>query len=168
MPMSLENEIVISFATASDLDDLHEIESLCFLEGNAASKEAFLYRLENFPSWFFKATISGKIIGFINGCSSRQRFITDDLFKTDMPYDEKAENFLIFGLAVHPEFRNRSAAKKLMNTALEFARARKKRRAALTCEERLIPFYESFSFKNVGVSKSCIGGLKYFDMEIAL
>ena len=44
--MTLNSEITICQADLSDIDELHEIESLSFSPEKAASYEAFKYRLE--------------------------------------------------------------------------------------------------------------------------
>lgn len=163
--MSLKSKVEILQAGVSDLERLYELELGAFTSGNAARKEAFAYRLENFPQWFFKAVWQGKIVGFLNGCSSVQEFITDDLYAPGAPYDERGENFLVFGLVVREDFRRLGIASELLRDSLSAAKIRNKKRAALTCEGHLIPFYEKFGFASRGVSKSVIGGIKYYDME---
>ncbi|MBR5965173.1 MAG: GNAT family N-acetyltransferase [Treponema sp.] len=166
--MSLKSGVEILVANFSDLEPLYVLETAAFTSGNSARKEAFEYRLENFPQWFFKAVFQGKIVGFLNGCSSGQELITDDLYAPGAPYDERGENFLVFGLVVREDFRRLGVASDLLRMSLCAAKARGKTRAALTCEECLIPFYEKFGFKNRGVSKSVVGGIKYYDMGIVL
>lgn len=166
--MSLQNEVVISNATVDDLNELHEIETLAFSAGRAASREAFLYRLENFPQWFYKAEFDGKIVGLIDGSSSDRKYITDDLYQADGVFDECGENLLIFGLAVHPDFRKQGIAHQLMLHILSSAKEKGKKRASLTCKRNLIGFYAGFGFGNHGVSKSVVGGVKSYDMEIDL
>ena len=166
--MSSKIKIQISNASLSDLDALHELERDAFTDGNSASREAFEYRLTEFPQWFFKAVYNDRIIGFINGSPSDKQFITDDLFLSGASFNADAENFLVFGLVVHRDFRGLGIASSLMRNALSVSKERGKKRAALTCEKSLIPFYEQFGFNNCGVSESVVGGIQYFDMEITL
>jgi ribosomal protein S18 acetylase RimI-like enzyme len=166
--MSLQSEVVISNATIDELNELHEIETLAFSDGRAASREAFLYRLQNFPQWFYKAECAGKIVGLVNGSSSDRKYITDDLYQAYGAFDESGENLLIFGLAVHTDFRKQGIAHKLLPHILSSAKERGKKRASLTCKENLIGFYEGFGFRNCGVSESVVGGVKSYDMEIDL
>ena len=168
MPSDSKTSFSITTASPKDLDELHKIERLCFGGGKAASREAFLYRLANFPGYFLKAEAGGRIAGFVNGCPSDQSFITDDLFLAGSPFKTSGRNLLIFGLAVHPDFRRQGIAHALMESILRAAKADGKSRVSLTCEEHLIPFYEAFGYKNHGVSKSVIGGIKFFDMEMGL
>ncbi len=166
--MSLQNDVMISNAIVDDLNELHKIEALSFSTERAASREMFFYRLENFPQWFYKAELDEKIVGLIDGSSSDRKYITDDVYQVDGAFDECGENLLIFGLAVHPNFRKNGIAHKLMLHILSSAKERGKKRVSLTCEEELIGFYESFGFQNHGVSESIIGGIKNYDMEIDL
>ncbi len=166
--MRLPDEIVIVNATIDDLNELHAIETVSFPAGMAAGYKAFRYRLNNYPQWFYKAEFRRKTIGLIDGCSSERKYITDDLYQINGDFNECGDNLLIFGLAVHPDYRGRGAAHKLMRHILYAAKADRKKRASLTCRENLIGFYESFGFKNHGVSNSVIGGVQYYDMEINL
>ena len=108
--MSSEHKITISNASIADVDDLHNIEALSFSAEQAAKKEAFRYRLNKFPQWFFKAEIDGKTVGLVNGSSSDHKYITDDLYLTDGAYNEDGDNLLIYGLAVHPDYRKNGVA----------------------------------------------------------
>ena len=169
MPLQTKasQKITIENATLSDLDTLHQIEELSFGGDKSASKEAFFYRLSNYPEWFFKAQSNGKTVGFINGCPSKQKYITDDLFQKGSDFDKDGENILIFGLAVHPDSRNKGIAHTLMETILRKAKQSGKKRVALTCKQSLIDFYKSFGYKKIGESKSKIANIKFFDMEIS-
>ena len=166
--MSLISNITIKKAEISDLDDLHKIEKLSFSPQQAAGRDAFLYRLTNFPQWFYKAELEGRIIGLVNGSSSDRKYITDDLYRADGGYDERGENLLIYGLAVHPDFQRKGVAHELLLYILNVAKKSGKKRASLTCKESLIGFYESFGFRNHGISESVIGDVVSYDMEIAL
>ena len=166
--MSSRNKVRILNASAADLDALHEIETLSFSSGQAASKDAFLYRLTKFPQWFYKAEIDGRIVGLVNGSSSNNRYITDDLYLSGGSYDENGENLLIYGLAVHPDYRKLGIAHKLLVQIMCSAKAKGKKRVSLTCKESLISFYESFGFRNHGISKSVIGDVVSYDMLIEL
>ena len=166
--MSSASKITISNASLADVDELHNIEALSFSSGQAAGKDAFIYRLTEFPQWFFKAEIDGKIVGLVNGSSSTHRFITDDLYLSDGDFDEDGENILIYGLAVHPDYRKNGIAHELLSRILCVAKARGKKRASLTCKEHLIGFYESFGFRNHGISESVVGDVISYDMEIDL
>ena len=161
-------EIKISQANLSELDELHEIERLSFSPEKAASYEAFEYRLNKFPQWFFKAEYGGKIIGLIDGSSSAQPYITDELYESGGEYDDNGANLLIYGLAVHPDYRRLGAAHKLMEHFLNAAMAAGKTHVSLTCKESLIGFYEGMGYSSHGLSESVLGNVVSYDMELYL
>ncbi len=166
--MCSDSGIEIAGAGMGDLDALCAIEEACFPQGMAASREAFSYRLSRYPRWFLKAAEGGAAIGLVNGCPSARRHITDDLYLPGGDFNEGGDGILIFGLAVLPAYRGRGVARALLGRILELARDAGKRRASLTCEERLIGFYEGLGFSNSGVSESVVGGVRFFDMDILL
>lgn len=166
--MCLNEEIIISNASAADIDALHEIETLSFPEDKAASRKAFEYRLNSFPQWFFKAEYNGRIVGLIDGSPSDNEYITDDLYQVGGEFNVNGKNLLIFGLAVNPNYRHRGIAHRLMNHIIHTAKAQGKKRISFTCKESLIPFYESFGYENHGISKSVIGNTTNYDMEMSL
>ena len=60
----------IRTVTAADLDAVTALEAACFPPAEAATREAFAYRIETFPERFFVAERQGRIIGLVNGCAS--------------------------------------------------------------------------------------------------
>ncbi len=163
-----EGDLSIGGVAEEDLDAISEIENMGFPEGKAASKEAILHRFNDFPQGFLAARSGDRIVGFVNGAPSHQRFITDDLFKSDAVFDLQGENLILFSLAVHPDFRDRGIAAFLLNGILREAVKDGRKRAVLTCREKLIPYYESFGFVNRGVSESVTGGIVWYNMDIEL
>lgn len=160
--------VIIQQAELSDLDELHNIECLAFPPEKAASKEAFAYRLNHFPQWFFKAESYGQIVGLIDGSRSDKPYITDDLYEQDGGFDYNGEHLLIYGLAVHPKFRHNNIAHSLMAHILEKAATAGIRHVSLTCKESLIGFYESMGYSNHGISESIKGNVVSYDMEVYL
>ena len=166
--MSLNNNWEITKAKLSDLDELSTLEALGFPSDEAASAEAFAYRLKNFPDWFLTARSGGKIVGLINGILSDKKLITDDVYLPDSESDSNGRNLLLFGLVVHPDYRRKGIAENLMKAILEEAKNKGIKHAALTCLDRLIPYYEKLGFKNVGISESVLGNVTWNDMIIEL
>lgn len=162
------SELIIKQADIGDIEPLHEIERLCFPPEKAADRSAFEYRLNTFPQWFFKAEQNGRIVGLIDGSSSDRPYITDDLYDEGSEYNDRGENLLIYGLAVHPEYQHLGIAHKLMAAFIEAAGKAGKTHISLTCKESLITFYESLGYKNHGVSESVKGNVKSYDMEMYL
>ena len=53
-----------------------------------------------------------------------------------------------------------------MGHLIEDARKRGRKGLILTCKEGLIPFYEAFGYRNLGVSASVHGGAMWYDMVL--
>lgn len=164
--MSLKDDLIIESAVSGDLEELFRLERIGFPSDEAASKDALEYRLKNFSDWFLTAKYGGKIIGFINGILSDKKLISDEAYLPNSEVNGDGKNILLFGLVVHPDYRKNGIAERLMKTILNNAETRGIRNIALTCRERLIPYYEKFGFANVGVSDSVIGNVTWYDMVI--
>ena len=160
------NTISIRNAVMNDLDKISEIEMLCFPEAEAAPKKVIEERLSVYSKGFFVAEKNGEIIGFINGGSTDNDSLEDDFFKTMSLHKDDGKNLVIFGLDVHPNYQKNGYAKLLMNHFIDFAKKENKSSVLLTCKNHLIHYYESFGYKNFGVSESTHGGAKWYDMVI--
>lgn len=150
-----------------DLDEVTELEKLCFND-KAATKEEFAYRINTFPQSFFVAVQDNKIIGLINGCVSNQQYICDELFETEGGHEPNGKTQMVFGLATHKDYQRRGIAAELMNHLMKEARKQKRTDMSLTCRQHLIHYYEKFGFINHGVSKSVHGGVVWYDMLMQL
>lgn len=161
--MSIEN-ITIRQAGTADLDDVAMVEARCFPAAEAAGREAFEKRLDTFPESFFVAEDQGKLIGFINGCVTDEKTISDEMYEDSSLHKADGAYQSIFGLDVIPEYRNRGIAAKLMDCLIENARKKGRKGLILTCKDRLIHYYEKFGYVNLGVSESVHGGAVWYDM----
>lgn len=150
---------------AEDLDQVTEVEALCFPAAEAATEESFRKRIDTFPESFLVAeNESGKIIGFINGCVTDERTIRDEMFEDSGLHRAAGMYQSIFGLDVIPEYRRQGVAADLMNHLIQTAKARGKKGMILTCKDRLIHYYEKFGYRSLGISGSVHGGAVWYDM----
>ena len=148
-----------------DLDQVTEVEALCFPAAEAAVEASFRQRIETFPDSFFVAEDeNGRIIGFINGCVTDERTIRDEMFEDSGLHHTEGLYQSVFGLDVIPEFRRQGVAADLMNRLMQEAKARGKKGMILTCTDRLIHYYEKFGYRNLGLSASVHGGAVWYDM----
>ncbi|NYB73579.1 GNAT family N-acetyltransferase [Sedimentibacter hydroxybenzoicus DSM 7310] len=147
-----------------DLDEVSEVEAVCFLEAEAATKSSLEQRINTFPHSFFVSESDGKIIGFINGCITNKNTIYDELFSDASLHTPDGEYQAIFGLDVIPEYRNKGIAAQLMNHMIDVSKLNGRKGIILTCKEHLINYYSKFGFKNKGISNSGHGGAKWYDM----
>lgn len=159
--------MVIRNIEKEDLEEIIELESRAFPVDIAANADVFLYRLRAFPESFFVAEVAHRIIGFINGGASSQKLITDELFQLGH-HCPIGEHQMIFGLVVHPVYRNHGVAAALIERMIQYARETNKKSVVLTCEERLVPYYERFGFENLGISQSKVGGVEWLDMVMTI
>ena len=148
-----------------DLDQVTEVEALCFPTAEAAVEASFRQRIETFPDSFFVAEDeNGRIIGFINGCVTDEKTIRDEMFEDSGLHHTEGLYQSVFGLDVIPEFRRQGVAADLMNRLMQEAKARGKKGMILTCKDRLIHYYEKFGYRNLGLSASVHGGAVWYDM----
>ena len=148
-----------------DLDQVTEVEALCFPAAEAAVEASFRQRIETFPDSFFVAEDeNGRIIGFINGCVTDERTIRDEMFEDSGLHHTEGLYQSVFGLDVIPEFRRQGVAADLMNRLMQEAKARGEKGMILTCKDRLIHYYEKFGYRNLGLSASVHGGAVWYDM----
>ncbi|MEY8353097.1 GNAT family N-acetyltransferase [Lachnospiraceae bacterium 54-53] len=157
----------IRMVKKEDLDQVAEVEALCFPAEEAAGKEALRQRAECFPESFYVAELSdGTIIGFINGCVTDGNTICDEMFEKPELHNPDGAYQSVFGLDVAEEWRGRGIAAALMERFMEEARSRGRKGMILTCKEGLIHYYEKFGYRNMGISGSVHGGATWYDMRL--
>lgn len=147
-----------------DLDRLADLENLCFPPAEAATREAFAYRIAAFPESFYVAVENDEIVGIVNGCVTNSLVISDELFEPDGGHDPNGKNQAIFGLLVDPRYQRRGIAAALMKHFMETSRQAGREKMILTCKEHLIKYYESFGYVSHGISGSTHGGAVWYDM----
>ncbi len=157
-------DIRIRQAVPDDLDAVTRVEALCFPKAEAATWDSFYRRLKTFPESFFIAEDKGQVAGFINGCVTDERTISDEMFEQVECHKPDGAYQSIFGLDVSPEYRHRGLATILMKHMIEAARIRGRKGLILTCKEPLIGFYETFGYRSLGISASVHGGALWYDM----
>lgn len=152
----------------SDLDEIVGIEKQCFPIDEAAGREVFQKRISAFPENFLVAEYEGKLVGFINGCTTESSVIFDEMFHDIEYHIASGHNIAIFGLDVIKEFRGLGIAAQLILEFLNNARIKGKKSVILTCKLNLIQYYTRFGFVNNGMSESVHGGATWYDMSMEL
>lgn len=148
----------------TDAEEIVDIEKKCFPASEAASRESILNRIATFPENIFVAEYDGKVVGFINGCTTDSIVIFDDMFHDTRYHVPNGEYIAIFGLDVLAEYRGKGIATSLINRFIDHAKMHTKKAVILTCKENLISFYTNLGFSNLGLSKSIHGGEVWYDM----
>lgn len=166
MDIEGERKVLIRAAHGEEADELAAIEAVCFPAAEAAKEEDIKKRMKAFPENFLVAEADGKIVGFINGCTTDKPILGDELYHDAGLHRPDGDIQTVFGLDVLPEYRGRGIARALLRELIEMSRSRGKSAVILTCKEHLIPFYESCGFCNRGVADSEHGGALWYDMQL--
>ncbi|MBS5949877.1 MAG: GNAT family N-acetyltransferase [Clostridium sp.] len=153
-------------ATKEDLEEIIIIESKCFPEAEAAKEEDFRNRYSAFKENFFVAVKNEKVIGFINGCTTDNPELPDELYHNTKLHNPSGDYQTVFGLDVLPEYRNSGVASELLKHFIKISKERGKKGMVLTCKDHLVHYYEKFGFTHVRVSDSSHGGAKWNDMRL--
>lgn len=158
----------IRYAMMTDLDEIANVERICFPEAEAASRESFEKRLAVFPECFWVLEEDGKIIGLINGMVSDEKYIRDEMFADAGMHKADGDWQMIFGVEVLPEYQKKGYAAKLMERVFEDCKKRGQKGIVLTCKDFRVPYYERFGFKLEKKSESEHGGAVWYDMRAML
>lgn len=157
-------DINIRLASQEDLPQIIEIEQLSFPPTEVATKEDFIKRFETFSEIFFVTVIDEKIIGFINGCTTNQPLLPDELYHNPSIHQPTGDYQTVFGLDVLPEYRKQGVATQLLNHLIKVTKERNKKGIILTSKHHIVPYYKKFGFKHQGISASFHGGATWNDM----
>ena len=160
--------IEITTADLNDLQEITELEALCFPEAEAATKASFRWRLETYPTHFHLLKMNGKIISFINGPVTNEPDLKDEMYDNPAYHDENGEWQMIFGVVTHPDFQKQGHATELMEHFLKAAEAEHRKGVVLTCKVAKIPFYSKFGFQDEGLSSSTHGGVPWHQMRLLI
>ena len=148
----------------SDLEQLILIENEGFSIEEAATKEAFIERIQLIPDTFIVAEKEEEILGYINGPIIDQPYITDDLFEKIKENPKRGGYQSILGLAVSGRARNQGIAKILIEKMEKLVEENERLGITLTCKQELVSFYEKCGFVNYGMSESQHGGVTWYNM----
>ncbi|KKI92092.1 histone acetyltransferase [Bacillus sp. SA1-12] len=149
---------------AADLEQLLLIENEGFPIEEAATKEAFVERIQLIPDTYIVAVKEGEILGYINGPIINQPYITDNLFEKIKENPKRGGYQSILGLAVSKQARNQGISKILIEKMEELVKENEREGMTLTCKQELVSFYEKFGFVNHGMSESQHGGVRWYNM----
>ena len=157
-------------AAQSDLDQIAQIESICFPQGQAAGREVIRDRLRTFPDHFMiMCDEYSKAAAFINGFTTDRSDLTDEMYRSAYMHDENGAWQMVFGLCTLPEYRQRGFAQRLLKEFIRQAGLQGRKGVVLTCKQQLITYYEKFGFVNEGISSgSVIGGVQWYQMRLLL
>ena len=176
------NHFIIKYASPEDIPALTAVERECFPAAEAASEEEIAARVHAYGKHFWLLFESEKLIAFVDGMTTDQADLTDDMYENASLHDENGAWQMIFGVNTIPSYRrhwqvyprNREGrhssmqahAGLLIRQAIEDARTQGRKGLVLTCKEALIHYYASFGFENEGISESVHGNVTWYQMRL--
>lgn len=154
----------IRLAILSALTEIMSIENTGFTPDEAATELAMKARIEQIPDTFLVALENDRVLGYVVGPASNQRYIDDSLFDQVQPNRAGDDYQTILSLAVAPEHQHQQVASQLLTALEKVALSQGRKAVTLTCLERLIPFYEAHGYVNEGQAKSTHAGEIWYNL----
>ena len=157
----------IRTAALEDLAAVTAVEAACFPAAEAATEADFAQRLAAYPNHFWLLEEDdGTLVSFVDGMVTDEPILRDEMYENAALHNEDGAWQMIFGVNTLPAYRRRGCAGQLLRRAIDDARTQGRRGCVLTCKEALVHYYESFGFRNEGVSESTHGGAVWYDMRL--
>ena len=154
-------------AAMYDINEITAVESACFPEAEAATREEFEKRLAHYADCFWLMTDdNGKIISFVDGMATDRRDLADEMYENAALHDPNGRWQMIFGVNTIPAYRRCGLAEQLLKRAIADAKAQGRKGLVLTCKDKLIHYYAKFGFENEGVSESTHGNVVWNQMRL--
>ena len=161
----------IRTATIKDLEIVAAVEAQCFLPAEAATKEAFVGRLQHYGNHFwllFEDESEAKLIGFVDSFVTDEADLTDEMYEKASMHNERGAWQMIFGLNTLPAYRCQGYAAILVQEVIKAAKEQGRRGVVLTCKEKLVHYYAKFGFVDEGISGSTHGNVVWHQMRLPL
>lgn len=156
----------IRTAVMADLAAVTAVEAACFPAAEAATERDFAQRLAVYPNHFWLLEDDGTLVSFINGMVTDEPTLRDEMYENAALHREDGAWQMIFGVNTLPRYRRQGCAARVMERVIADARAQGRKGCVLTCKDQLIHYYETFGFRNEGVSASTHGGVVWYDMRL--
>lgn len=158
--------MIIRTATMDDLQAMAAVEAECFPAAEAATEEEFAERLKYYGNHFWLMFEEEKLIAFVDGFVTDEPNLTDEMYEKAELHNENGAWQMIFGVNTIPSHRRHGYAGRLIQRAIEDAKAQGRKGLVLTCKDRLVSYYAKFGFKNEGVSESTHGNVVWYQMRL--
>ena len=157
----------IRTASMADLAAVAAVEGACFPAAEAATEKDFAARLAVYPNHFWLLEEDdGTLVSFVNGLVTDEPLLRDEMYADASLHNEHGVWQMVFGVNTLPQYRRRGLAGQVLERVIADARAQGRKGCVLTCKDQLIRYYETFGFRNEGVSASTHGGVVWYDMRL--
>lgn len=150
----------------NDLEAIAAVEAECFPAAEAATKKEFAERLTYYAEHFWLLFDDGKLIAFVDGMVTDEADLNDDMYAKAKLHTPDGAWQMIFGVNTLPAYREHGYAGKLIEAAINDARAQGRKGLVLTCKDKLLHYYAKFGFVNEGVSGSTHGNVLWYQMRL--
>jgi ribosomal protein S18 acetylase RimI-like enzyme len=158
--------MMIRKATIEDLEEITEVEAICFPKAEAATEESIRGRLEVYADHFWLLYEDDKLISFVNGMVTDESDLKDEMYENASLHNPDGKWQMIFGVDTIPSYRCKGYAEKVLWKVIEEAKEQRREGLVLTCKEKLIHYYAKFGFVNEGVSESVHGNVRWYQMRL--
>lgn len=158
--------MLLRTARPGDLPAIAAVEAACFPPAEAAPPAALAARLAAWPAHFLLLWDAAALAGFINGMTTNEPDLRDEMYENAALADEAGAWQMIFGLDVAPAYRGQGLAGVLLDALIDRARAEGRRGLVLTCKPGLRGLYARHGFVDEGVSASQHGGVTWHQMRL--
>lgn len=155
----------IRTATIADIDAIAKVESLCFPQAEAATREQIAERVKAYGNHFWLMLDEGMLIAFVDGMVTDEADLTDEMYEKADMHNEQGQWQMIFGVNTIPEYRRNGYAGELIKRAIADAKEQGRKGLVLTCKDKLVRYYAKFGFENEGVSESEHGNVVWNQIE---
>ena len=142
------------------------MESLCFPQAEAATREQIAERVKAYGNHFWLMLDEGKLIAFVDGMVTDEADLTDEMYEKADMHNEQGQWQMIFGVNTIPEYRRNGYAGELIKRAIADAKEQGRKGLVLTCKDKLVRYYAKFGFENEGVSESEHGNVVWNQMRL--
>lgn len=156
----------IRTATIADIDAIAKVESLCFPQAEAATREQIAERVKAYGNHFWLMLDEGKLIAFVDGMVTDETDLTDEMYEKADMHNEQGQWQMIFGVNTIPEYRRNGYAGELIKRAIADAKEQGRKGLVLTCKDKLVRYYAKFGFENEGVSESEHGNVVWNQIRL--
>ena len=140
--------MIIRTASIRDLDDIAQVEALCFPPAEAADRASIQRRLSVFPDRFWLLWEGDTLVSFVNGMLTDTPDLADEMYEDAALHAPSGAWQMIFGVDTIPAFRRQGCAEQLLNHVIEQCKRENRRGLVLTCKEHLLHYYAKFGFQN--------------------
>ncbi|MQS90208.1 GNAT family N-acetyltransferase [Companilactobacillus mishanensis] len=155
----------IEKVSINDLDQIMNIEHAGFNDAEAGSRDSYIERIQILSDSFLIAKEADKVLGFVVGPITNERYIEDWMFEKATSPVKNNGHQLIFSIAIDPTYRGQGIGSKLLSAFEKNAKALNCVSVSLTCLEDRIKFYEKNGYQNKGLAESTHGNETWYNME---